>query len=124
MDWNILACGTKTVCASTSFMLAYFYARLLKATYISFPRTRISTPNNVRSIKKIYISKNTNSCMHSKALPSFAEVHNVFTSKPTYAFSDGTRTNITTHEAGSYIHDLAQEKVHMRTTLYIQISLS
>jgi len=32
--------------------LASCSARLLKATYISFPRARISTPNNVRSSKK------------------------------------------------------------------------
>lgn len=87
MNWNILACGTKTVCALTGFMLACFSARLLKATYISFPRAQISTPNNVRSDKKkISLKKNTNnSCMHSKALSSFAEVHNVYNSKPTYA---------------------------------------
>lgn len=52
MEWDILACGTITVYASTSFMLAYFFARLLNATYISFLRTRISTPNNVRFREK------------------------------------------------------------------------
>jgi hypothetical protein len=86
MGWNTLVCGTKTVCASTSFMRACFSARLLKATYISFPRAQILIPNNVRSSKKNLSEKNTNnSCMHSKALSSFAEVHNVFINKPTYA---------------------------------------
>lgn len=59
MDWNILACGTKTVRASASFMLACFSARLLKATYISFPRAQILIPNNTRSSKKKINPKKT-----------------------------------------------------------------
>jgi len=58
--------------------------------------------------------------MHSKALSSFSEVHTVFICKPTYVYSAGTRTNITTHEAGSNIYDLSMKKVHKRTTLHIQ----
>lgn len=99
MGWNILAFGTKTVCASTSSMLACLSTCLLNANLFLFPQSTNLKPNNVLSSTKNQCGKSmTNSCKQSKALSSFTEVHNVLTSKPTDAWSASTRTNITTQQ--------------------------